>query len=163
MIPKFEYGAEVRVLRNLRNDGTFPDTRTGELLIRRGSVGYVRDVGTYLQEYIVYAVHFMDADKLVGCREEELQFADLPWVPNKFEFRDWVSPTIPLGMAGDVVASPGENGQILKVLRDAPGGISYHLRINGRTLQVPETALEAAPEETAEALEAAALEEAAAE
>ena len=36
MRPRFEYGDGVRVLRNIRNDGTFPGARTGALLVRRG-------------------------------------------------------------------------------------------------------------------------------
>ena len=35
----------VRVIRNLRNDGTYPGLATGTLLIRRGATGFVRDVG----------------------------------------------------------------------------------------------------------------------
>ena len=40
-LPQFEYGDEVRVIRNVRNDGTYPGMDTGSLLIRRGSVGCV--------------------------------------------------------------------------------------------------------------------------
>ena len=50
MRPRFEYGDEVRVTRNVRNDGTYPGLETGQLLIRRGSTGHVRDVGTFLQD-----------------------------------------------------------------------------------------------------------------
>ena len=70
----------MRVIRNLRNDGTFPGYPTGALLVRRGSVGHVRDVGTFLQDQLIYTVHFLDADRLVGCREQELQPADAPWL-----------------------------------------------------------------------------------
>lgn len=141
MQPRYEYGDEVRVTRNVRNDGTYPGEPTGALLVRRGSTGYVRDVGTFLQDQIIYTVHFVDSDRLVGCREQELQRADEPWVPSKFEFRDKVTPQIPLGINGEVVARPGDEGEILKVLRDGPGGVAYHVRFPGRTLAVPETAL----------------------
>ena len=40
-----------------------------------------------------------------------------------------------------MIASPGDEGEIEKVLRDNPGGPAYHARFNGRTLQVPEKAL----------------------
>ena len=79
MLPKFEYGSAVRVTRNVRNDGTFPGFPTGALLVRRGSVGFVRDVGTFLQDQIVYTVHFLEDDRIVGCREEELLSWDEPW------------------------------------------------------------------------------------
>ncbi len=141
MQPRFEYGAAVRVVRALRNDGTFPGRDRGALLIRRGTVGHVRDVGTFLQDQIVYSVHFLAENLLVGCRETELIDADDPWVPSRFEFRDRVTPSRPLGIGGDVVAAPGDPGEVLKVLRDGPGGVAYHVRFAGRTLMVPETAL----------------------
>ncbi|MCG7955160.1 MAG: nitrogen fixation protein NifZ, partial [Candidatus Thiodiazotropha endolucinida] len=68
MRPKYEYGEAVRVIRNLRNDGTYPGEVTGRLLVRRGSVGYVRDVGTFLQDQLIYTVDFIDQNRRVGCR-----------------------------------------------------------------------------------------------
>ena len=62
MRPRFEYGEAVRVIRNVRNDGTFPGEPTGRLLIRRGSIGYVRDVGTFLQDQLIYSVDFFAYD-----------------------------------------------------------------------------------------------------
>ena len=37
MLPKYEFGDEVRIIRNVRNDGTFGNAVMGDLLIRRGS------------------------------------------------------------------------------------------------------------------------------
>jgi nitrogen fixation protein NifZ len=142
MRPQYEYGEAVRVIRNVRNDGTFPGKNTGALLIRRGSVGYVRDVGTFLQDQIIYSVDFVEAGLMVGCREQELQPESDPWIPTRFEFRDKVTPTIPLGIGGEAVAQPGDEGEIEQVLREHPGGPAYHVRINGRTLQVPEASLD---------------------
>ncbi|MBT3061047.1 MAG: nitrogen fixation protein NifZ [Candidatus Thiodiazotropha sp.] len=141
MRPKFEYGEQVRVVRNLRNDGTYPGEATGRLLVRRGSVGFVRDVGTFLQDQLIYSVDFLDANRRVGCREQELQPASDPWIPTRFEFRDKVTPRLTLAIQGEVIARPGDAAEIEKVLRDHPGGPAYHLRVNGRTLQVPESAL----------------------
>jgi nitrogen fixation protein NifZ len=140
--PKFEYGEKVRVVRNLRNDGTYPGEPTGRLLVRRGSLGYIRDVGTFLQDQLIYSVDFLDANKRVGCREQELQLASDPWIPSRFEFHDKVTPKRPLGIKGEVIASPGDEGEIEKVLRDHPDGPLYHARFNGRTLQMPESALD---------------------
>ena len=143
MRPAFDFGTEVRVVRNLRNDGTYPGLPTGTLLVRRGSAGYVRDVGTFLQDQIIYSVHFLTEDRLVGCREEELQLASEPWVPSRFEFRDRVTARIPLGIQGRVLVEQGTQGEILKVIRDAPGGVAYHVYFSGRNpLQVPESALD---------------------
>lgn len=141
MRPVFDYGDEVRVIRNVRNDGTFPGRETGELLIRRGSSGYVRNVGSYLQDQVIYSVHFMESNLLVGCREEELIPASEAWTPNLFEFRDKVRTIKDLVMRGKVEVECGEAGEILKVVRDAEQGVAYHVRINGRTFLVPETAL----------------------
>jgi nitrogen fixation protein NifZ len=129
-------------VRNLRNDGTYPGESTGRLLVRQGSIGYVRDVGTFLQDQLIYSVDFLDARRRVGCREQELQLATDPWIPTRFEFREKVTPKIPLGIQGEVIANPGDAGEIEKVLREHPGGPAYHVRFSGRTLQVPETALE---------------------
>jgi nitrogen fixation protein NifZ len=144
--PKYQQGEAVRVTRNVRNDGTFPGLDVGNLLVRRGSVGYVKDVGTFLQDQLIYSVHFFDDNRMVGCREEELQAESDPWNPSRFEYRDKVTPRLPLGIRGEVIAQPGSIGEIEKVLRDAPGGVAYHVRFPGRTLQVPETALNSADE-----------------
>jgi nitrogen fixation protein NifZ len=140
--PKFDYGQAVRVIRNLRNDGTYPGEPTGRLLVRRGSIGYVRDVGTFLQDQLIYSVDFIEQQRMVGCREQELQLATDEWIPTRFEFRDKVTPKIPLGIKGEIIAQPGEEGEIQKVLRDHSDGPVYHVRFQGRTLQVPETALD---------------------
>lgn len=144
MLPRFEYGDEVRVIRNVRNDGTYPGKEVGELLLRRGSVGNVHDVGTYLQDQIIYRVYFLDTGRMVGCREEELVPAAEPWVDSIFEFRDRVATRIALSVGGEVVVPQGEVGTVMKILRDAPGGVQYHVHFNsGRMFQIPEPALEA--------------------
>ena len=141
MRPRFNQGDAVRVIRNVRNDGTFPGLEVGNLLVRRGSVGYVKDVGTFLQDQLLYSVHFFDDKRLVGCREEELQAESDSWNPSRFEYRDKVTPRLPLGIKGEVVVKPGNVGEVEKVLRDEPGGVAYYVRFPGRTLQVPEAAL----------------------
>ena len=109
MLPRFEYGDDVRVVRNVRNDGTFPGKEVGELLIRRGSVGHVHDVGTYLQDQLIYRVYFIESGRMVGCREEELVLAAEPWVDSQFEFRDRVSVKIPLSLRGEVVVPSADS------------------------------------------------------
>lgn len=143
MKPRFEMGKVVRVIRNVRDDGTFGGTEIGDLLVRRGSTGHVQNVGTFLQDQIIYSVHFLNEDKIVGCREEELIGEDEPWVPSKFEFRDKVLSKKVLAIDGEVIVEKDAEGEVLKVLRDMPGGVQYHVRFPGRTLQVPEDALEA--------------------
>ncbi|MEW7981560.1 MAG: nitrogen fixation protein NifZ [gamma proteobacterium symbiont of Phacoides pectinatus] len=142
MRPKFEYGETVRVIRNLRNDGTFPGEPTGKLLIRSGSIGYVRDVGTFLQDQIIYSVDFVEQQRMVGCREQELQLETDPWIPTRFEFMDKVTPTRIFAIHSEIVARPGDTGEIEKVLRDHENGPHYHACFSGRTLLVAEDSLE---------------------
>ncbi|SER00873.1 nitrogen fixation protein NifZ [Amphritea atlantica] len=144
MRPKYEYGSEVRLIRNVRNDGTYPGTEVGELLMRRGEVGCVYDVGTYLQDQLIYRVHFLEAGRTVGCREEELIPADAEWIQNRFEFRDKVRILCDLRMAGQLIASKGDQGEIEGVLRDDQSDIQYNLYINGQSICIPERALEPA-------------------
>jgi nitrogen fixation protein NifZ len=156
MNPRFEFGDSVRLIRNVRNDGTYPGKEIGDLLIRRGSIGVVRDVGSYLQDQVIYTVHYLEADKIVGCREEELLYADEPWTPSKYEVREKVRSRVTLAVAGEIRTSPGVEGEIMKVIRDLPGGVQYHVHFPGWVLQVPESAIDPI---TAEA-EPAATEEA---
>lgn len=143
MDARWEYGAGVRLTRNVRNDGTYPGMAVGAPLVRRGSIGYVVDVGTFLQDQVIYSVHFLDEGKIVGCREEELIGADEPWVPSRFEFREKVKTAMALGKAGEILVPLDTVGEIIKVIRD-PEGVSYHVHFDtlaGRVLQVPEAAL----------------------
>lgn len=143
---RWDYGEAVRVLRNVRNDGTYPGLDPGAPLIRRGSIGYVVDIGTFLQDQVIYSVNFLDEGRIVGCREEELAGADEPWTPSRFEFRDKVRTTRHLAVAGEVLVGQGASGEILKVIRDAPGGVAYHVHFGclpGRLLLIPESMLDA--------------------
>lgn len=142
MIHKYDYGEQVRVIRTVRDDGTYPGKQRGEHLVTRGSVGYVVDVGTFLQDQIIYRVHFLDDGIQVGCREEELIPVDAPWVESRFEFRQYVKAARDLAVKGAVLVSRGDQGQVLKVLRDLGEEVSYQVRFPGRTLQVREGALE---------------------
>jgi nitrogen fixation protein NifZ len=137
---RFEFGEAVRVTRNVRNDGTYPGLDVGTLLIRRGSVGNVIEVGTFLQDQVIFTVHFLNHGRMVGCRLEELISAEEPWNPSRFEFRDKVVCSIDLSLKGQVVFSKGTDGEVFKVIRDN-ALIQYHVAFQGRVLQVPETAL----------------------
>jgi nitrogen fixation protein NifZ len=143
---RFDFGEAVRVTRNVRNDGTYPGMAIGDLLIRRGSIGHVIEMGTFLQDQVIYTVHFLGQGRMVGCRAEELIPADAPWTPSRFEFRDKVVSRLDLAVNGGIVAAKGAEGEILKVLRDSRPA-QYHVRFPGRTLQVPESALEPADPE----------------
>lgn len=149
MRPAFEYGDEVRVIRNIRNDGTYPGVDVGTLLIRRGAVGCVYDVGTYLQDQLIYRVNFIDQGKTIGCREEELILATDEWIPNRFEFREKVITLNSLVSNGETIAPAGTEGEIAKVIREH-GTLLYHVRFGERIFMVPEASLDAVSNEQEE-------------
>ena len=143
MHSRWELGDSVRVIRNVRNDGTYCGAATGDLLIRRGSVGAVVDIGTFLQDQLIYSVHFLDDDRVVGCREEELADAGEPWIPCLFESRQWVRAGRVLVLGSALRVPRGALGQVLRVVRQDDAAI-YHVHFDclpGRTLAVPEAAL----------------------
>ncbi len=142
MKPAYEYGEEVRLTRNVRNDGTYPGMEVGELLIKRGAVGCVYDVGTYLQDQLIYRVHFLDEGRTVGCREEELIPAAAEWISNRYEFRDKVITRVTLVSGGEVIAAKGSKGEVQKVVRE-PGTLYYLVRFSGddELYEIPEHAL----------------------
>lgn len=141
---RWDFGDEVRVVRNVRNDGTYPGKGTGCLLVKRGSVGTVVDIGTFLQDQIIYSVHFLDIDRIVGCREEELIDIADEWTPSLYETRERVAVTLALAVRGEVLVPTGSIGEILKVIRDEQAGVIYHIHFDclpGRPLGVPEASL----------------------
>ena len=140
--PEYDFGDVVRLTRNVRNDGTFPGKETGEILVKRGSTGHVLSVGTFLQDQLIYTVHFMDSDLKVGCRGEELIPIDADWNPPLYEFRDKVLSTKQLAMSGEILVNVGDEGEVLKAFREGDEMATYHVRFTGRTLLVPENCLE---------------------
>lgn len=74
--PAFEAGDKVRAVRAVRNDGTYPGVAMGHFLIQDGDVGYVKNVGTYLNRFYVYAIDFVDRGIMVGMRRHELELLE---------------------------------------------------------------------------------------
>lgn len=146
MRPEFDYGDAVRVTRNVRDDGTYPGVAVGDLLVRRGSIGNVVGIGTFLQDQIIYSVHFLDIDRIVGCRAEEVIAADAPWQPSRFEAREKVLAGRSFAVRGEVVAEQGAVGEIIKVVRDLPEGVHYHVNFPGYMLCIPEDSLAPLPQ-----------------
>jgi len=150
MLPRWDYGDAVRVTRNVRNDGTFPGAAVGDLLVRRGRVGYVRNVGSFLQDQIIYAVHFLDEGRLVGCREEELIGIDDAWVESRYEVRQKLIAAVPLAIRGEVRVPAGSRGEVLQLEREEGRSVTYHMHFDclpGTPLRVPEAALREAADE----------------
>ena len=118
MLPKYEFGEEVRIIRNVRNDGTYPGvahrhaadpSRLHRLRHQRRHLP-AGPADLYRQ--------LLEQNKIVGFREEELISIDDPWIPSKFESREKVRSKITLTVRGEVRVNPGMEGEILKVFRD---------------------------------------------
>ena len=145
--PLFTCDDTVRVVRNIRNDGTYPGQATGVLLVRRGSVGYVRHIGVFLQDQIIYTVHFFEGgNRVVGCRESELIAADAPWISNRFERGDRVTALRALAVGGKITVDAGAVGEVMAVLREPDAPAIYHVLFGKRVFEIPEKSLR--PEDT---------------
>lgn len=147
--PKYPYGSKVRVISNIRNDGSFPGSKKGDMLMRRGEEGYVRQAGLFLQEQVIYQVHFLERDLILGCKEQELMASDEPWVPNLFEYGDKAKLAINLGHQGEVLVAKGTLVSVLAVSREHLGAVpEYRIQYGELDVTVPERALvEPLPEE----------------
>jgi nitrogen fixation protein NifZ len=70
--PRFEMGERVISRSVVRNDGTYNGRDIGDVLVQRGEIGYVRSIGTFLQQFYIYAVEFPASGHQVGMRAKEL-------------------------------------------------------------------------------------------
>lgn len=74
--PRFQFGERVVSRTTIRNDGTFNGRDIGDVLVRKGDIGYVTSIGTFLQQYYIYAVEFVEHGYRVGMRAKELMTLD---------------------------------------------------------------------------------------
>lgn len=111
----FDYGDKVRVIRNIRNDVAIAGVDRGELLVRRGSVGYVKSVGTLRFDEIIYQVQFIEQGITIGCRDTEVCAIDASWIERLFERGDKVSVQVSLASAGEKVVTAGDIGTVLGI------------------------------------------------
>jgi nitrogen fixation protein NifZ len=70
--PRFAMGERVISRVAVRNDGTYNGKDIGEVLVTKGEVGFVRSIGTFLQQFYIYAVEFTGSGHRVGMRAREL-------------------------------------------------------------------------------------------
>jgi nitrogen fixation protein NifZ len=70
--PRFSMGERVISRSVIRNDGTWNGRDIGEVLVQRGEVGFVVSIGSFLQQFYIYAVEFIDGGHRVGMRAKEL-------------------------------------------------------------------------------------------
>jgi len=79
--PVFDQGDKVASCKDIRNDGTYPGAKMGEVLIRKGELGYIHSIGTYLNRYYIYGVDFIHCRRLVGMRAQELSLIEAALPP----------------------------------------------------------------------------------
>jgi nitrogen fixation protein NifZ len=70
--PRFTYGERVIARSVVRNDGTYNGRDIGEVLVHKGEIGYVININTFLQQFYIYAVDFVESGHRVGMRAKEL-------------------------------------------------------------------------------------------
>ena len=70
--PRFHYGERVVARSVVRNDGTYNGHDIGALLVNKGEIGYVISINTFLQQFYIYAVDFVESGHRVGMRAKEL-------------------------------------------------------------------------------------------
>lgn len=71
--PEFNYGEKVRSRRTIRNDGTYAGREIGDVLAKKGEIGYVVSIGTFLQQFYIYGVEFLESGNRVGMKRKELE------------------------------------------------------------------------------------------
>ncbi|MFB6418774.1 nitrogen fixation protein NifZ [Bradyrhizobium tunisiense] len=74
--PVFNLGEKVKANRTVRNDGTYAGKEIGDILAKKGEVGYVVSIGTFLQQFYVYGVEFLQTGRRVGMKCRELDSVD---------------------------------------------------------------------------------------
>ena len=70
--PRFNMGERVISRTVIRNDGTYNGKDIGEVLVNKGEIGFITSIGTFLQQFYIYAVEFVDTGHRVGMRAKEL-------------------------------------------------------------------------------------------
>ena len=70
--PRYAMGERVISRTVIRNDGTYNGKDIGEVLVNKGEIGFITSIGTFLQQFYIYAVEFVDSGHRVGMRAKEL-------------------------------------------------------------------------------------------
>lgn len=133
--PRFYSGSEVRVVRNIRNDGSFKASNKGDLLVTAGEIGYVRSFGYFLQDQVIYQVYFPKIELVVGVRDSEVIDSELDWIPCLFRSLELAQLTVSLKMHGEIVAKSGDLVEVKRIHRDLESGkIEYLIELNSERI-----------------------------
>ena len=74
--PAYRPGDRVIARKQVKNDGTMAGFEIGDVVVKKGDVGYVRDIGVFLSQFYIYAIDFIARGTIVGMREAELTPAE---------------------------------------------------------------------------------------
>lgn len=74
--PTFNFGEKVKAKRTIRNDGTYAGKEIGDILAKKGEEGYVVSIGTFLQQFYIYGIEFVESGNRVGMKRKELERAN---------------------------------------------------------------------------------------
>ena len=71
--PVYRPGDKVIARKQVKNDGTMAGFEIGDIVVKKGDVGYVRDIGVFLSQFYIYAIDFIERGSIVGMREKEIK------------------------------------------------------------------------------------------
>ncbi|UPJ77127.1 nitrogen fixation protein NifZ [Bradyrhizobium sp. 187] len=74
--PAFSFGEKVRASGTIRNDGTFRGKEIGDILAKKGDVGNVVSIGTFVQKLYIYGFEFLESGYRLGMRRKEVERVD---------------------------------------------------------------------------------------
>ncbi|MZI93015.1 nitrogen fixation protein NifZ [Vibrio sp. CAIM 722] len=141
---RFAEGEPVRVIRTVRNDGSFPGFDKGDVLVEAGTCGEVRSYGYFLQTQVIFQVYFPEVNRVIGIRETELIRADLPWVPCTLYSLDKARLTKSLTIKGEPLASKGDLIEVKRSWRDLEdGSLTYEVACGEYVFKLDASVLEA--------------------
>lgn len=124
---RYAEGEEVRLLYDVVSDGTYHGVPRGQPLVSAGATGFIMQAGVVLDD-LVYDVHFLDIDRVVGCREPEIILASADWRPPHFAKGAVVHASVELHHRKETLALIGDPG-VVTAVRYLPGqGYVYETR-----------------------------------
>ncbi|UPJ59777.1 nitrogen fixation protein NifZ [Bradyrhizobium sp. 192] len=70
--PAFSFGEKVRASSTIRNDGTLCGKEIGDILAKKGDLGYVVSIGAFLRKFYIYGLELHESGYRVGVRRKEV-------------------------------------------------------------------------------------------
>jgi len=71
----FKLNQKVKALKDIKNDGTFPEGKRGDILIKAGQEGYIKEISEFLFRPAIM-VHFLKENRVIGFRPSEIELIE---------------------------------------------------------------------------------------